>query len=169
MAKNIAPGNLKKWAEGEITSFLEAGYNRFINFAVSSFPAESPVYTGFYASSWQASLKIPKPTETYQALKGSPKAIEPWYSIGLSLRSGGIASKPPVVRPRHSIPTFKLKDTVYIANTAEYSIYAVKRPPTVRSKYGGIRPFISLLPSKAPEFFGGKFKVSVMNTGRSGV
>ena len=163
MAKRINPGDLAKWAEREIIPPLEQKFNRFIKFAATSLPMESPQYTGFYASSWKTSLQIPRPTETYQNLKKfgySPK--EPWYSIGLKLREEGKGSAPPHVSPRFEIPIFKLKDTVYIANTAVYSIYALGQKPPVTTKYGGIWPFVNSLQESAPDFFGSDLSVKVM-------
>jgi hypothetical protein len=154
MAERIPPGQLKKWAEKKILPQLEKGFNSFIRFAATGLPNESPQYTGFYASSWKTSLTIPRPTETYQNLKkfgNAPK--EPWYSIGAKLRRDGRGSARPHVVERHPIPTFRLTDTVYIANTAVYSEFSFWRPPTSKSRYGGILPFIATLPDKAPSFF----------------
>ena len=139
---------------------LEKGFNSFIYYASRGFPAESPQYTGFYASSWKTSKTIPRPTETYQRLKGS-SPISPWYEIGLKLRKNGTGSERPHVKPRFKVPSFKLSDTVYIANTAIYSKYALGKPVPMTTKHGGIIPFIGTLPIVAPEFFENGLKVTV--------
>ncbi len=151
MAEQIPPEKLAEWIEKKMMPKLEEGFNSFVKFAVTSFPSECPQHTGFYASSWKASTVIPRPTDNYQKRYGIGSYVEPWNTIKRKIKAG--IEVEPHVAPRHDIPRFKLTDTVYIANTAVYSEYAFWRPPTRRSKYGGIFPFIAVLPDKAPAFF----------------
>jgi hypothetical protein len=161
MAKPIPPGQLRKWAEDQVMPELEKSFNAFIQFAAKELPAESPQYTGFYASSWKTAKTIPRPTETYQKLKGgSPK--EPWYGIGLRLRKEGTGSVAPHVVPRFEVPVFKLNETAYIANTAIYARYALGKKVPKSTKYGGILPYLGQLPEKADEFFKGGIGVKVV-------
>lgn len=151
MAEQIPPDQIVAWVKKKTMPKLEAGFNSFIEFAVSSLPNESPQHTGFYASSWKASTVIPRPTDNYQKRYGRGSYVEPWNTIKLKLRKR--IYQDPHVAPRHEIPRFNLTDTVYIANTAVYSQYAFWRPATERSRYGGILPLIAVLPDKAPMFF----------------
>jgi len=94
----------------------------------------SPVYTGFFASSWVAQgtpIKAIDPIEKF----------EPWASIKrqataefLKNRTANIINKStgyynvkPVIEPRFPVKrAFNYKRAVYIGNRAEYSIYALE-------------------------------------------
>jgi len=155
-------GKLKKWLKSKTLPRLHKGYNRFIKYTITNLPDESPQYTGFYASSWKASTDIPRAFETYQKLKDS-SALEPWYALGLVLRSEGKGARPPIVRPRYNIPEFQLEDTVYIANTAIYSKYALAQKPPATTKFGGIIPFVKILPMKISESFKDDLNINILS------
>ncbi len=94
----------------------------------------SPVYTGFFASSWVAQgspIKAKDPIEKF----------EPWASIkrqataeflknrtaNSSNKSTGYYNVKPVIEPRFPVKrAFNYKRAVYIGNRAEYSIYALE-------------------------------------------
>ena len=94
----------------------------------------SPVYTGFFASSWVAQgtpIKAIDPIEKF----------EPWASIkrqataeflknrtaNSSNKSTGYYNVKPVIEPRFPVKrAFNYKRAVYIGNRAEYSIYALE-------------------------------------------
>ena len=92
--------------------------------------ANSPVYTGFLASSWRAQKSQVKQIDRREE-------HEPWASIKREhdLPKGGEGWKPagskpsnPVIEPRFSPPTFDYKKGCFIGNQAEYSSYVIEDP-----------------------------------------
>ena len=87
----------------------------------------SPVYTGFFASSWQAQGSPVKATDFIQQ-------NQPWAGIKREATRMFLASsvkenrpKNPVIQPRYPVKrAFNYKRAVYIGNKAEYSIYALE-------------------------------------------
>lgn len=96
----------------------------------------SPVWTGFFASSWKAQgtpVKDVEKAENYQPWK----AIKYERSLNFfAKRKAGPPFTPqeppenPVIRPRFPVGSgkriFNYKKPVYIGNTAAYSIYALE-------------------------------------------
>ncbi len=87
----------------------------------------SPVYTGFFASSWQAQGSPVRQTDYIQN-------YQPWAGIKIEATRMFLASsvkenkpKNPVIEPRYPVKrAFNYKRPVYIGNKAEYSIYALE-------------------------------------------
>ena len=93
----------------------------------------SPVWTGFFASSWEASTSAIQPTEIAED-------FEPWKSIkyerSLDYFTRKKAGPPytkqtppakPVVKARFPVKrAFNYKKAVFIGNRAKYSIYALE-------------------------------------------
>ena len=87
----------------------------------------SPVYTGFFASSWKAQSSPVRPTDRIEKFK-------PWADIkrqaSTAFFSGaGAASRPnnPVIKPRFPVKrAFNYTRPVYIGNKAKYAIYALE-------------------------------------------
>ena len=115
---------------------LDAQFNEAFNSMIGDVLADlatetnSPVYTGFLASSWRA--------QKYQVRqKDRREDFEPWASIKREhdLPKGGEGWKPagskpsnPVIEPRFSPPTFNYKKGCFIGNQAEYSSYVIEDP-----------------------------------------
>ena len=148
---NIPPGKLAEWVEKQIMPELTEGFNSFIRFASTQLPKESPQYTGFYASSWETSLRRPAPND-FLSPKGGGSGKEPWYGIGIKRRRGEQVR--PHVVPRFDIPKFKLSDTVYIGNRVNYARYAVVGKAPFTTQYGGVMPFVSQLKGLSKNYFG---------------
>ena len=75
----------------------------------------SPVYTGFFASSWKAQ------TERVQA-KDKIKNFKPWSEK--AKEQGKIQ---PVIRPRFKAQSgLKLQDTVYVGSSVDYAERAIE-------------------------------------------
>jgi len=119
-----------------IPSDLDAQLNEAFNSMIGDVLAElateanSPVYTGFLASSWRAQ-------KSQVRQKDRRENFEPWASIKRDhdLPKGGEGWKPkgskpskPVIKPRFSPPTFDYKKGCFIGNQAEYSSYVVEDP-----------------------------------------
>ena len=112
----------------------------------------SPVYTGFFASSWKAST---------QKIRAEDKREDhaPWSKIYETRQPGGETSwssignqwvhtdKKPAqsrIKPRFEVPEFNYKrqPTVYIGNTAEYAGYALESPKVANFIQGEMRSLV---------------------------
>ena len=115
---------------------LDAQFNEAFNLMIGDVLADlatetnSPVYTGFLASSWRAQKRQVRQ-------KDRREDFEPWASIKREhdLPKGGEGWKPagskpsnPVIEPRFSPPTFNYKKGCFIGNQAEYSSYVIEDP-----------------------------------------
>ena len=114
---------------GDLEAQLNRDFNTVIKKAHKSLGTKtySPVYTGFFASSWKVANTPPK-------AKDDVKDFQPWSSIKLAFDKGGdswkkTGEKPskPKIQPRFKIKrTFNIKKSVFIGNTAKYASYALE-------------------------------------------
>jgi hypothetical protein len=117
MAKALTKKNLMDELESELT----VCFNNLANAVVKDLTSDStkggysPVLTGFVASSWKASSS---PVSYNENVYG----YSPWNALKIK----AIKKQPftPKIEQRHQIPKFTLKQTMYIANTANYIPYA---------------------------------------------
>ena len=148
----------KKKGLGQIVTDLERkindDYNSLIKLTVEGLGAEenSPVDTGFFASSWKAST---------QKVRAEDKREDhaPWSKIYETRQSGGNTTwssignqwvhtdKKPAqsrIKPRFKVPEFNFKrqPTVYIGNTAEYAGYALESPKVANFIQGEMRSLV---------------------------
>ena len=148
----------KKKGLGQIVTDLERklndDYNALIQLTVEGLSTEenSPVDTGFFASSWKAST---------QKVRAEDKREDhaPWSKIYETRQPGGETtwssignqrvhtSKKPVasqIKPRFPVPEFNYKrqPTVYIGNTAEYAGYALESPKVANFIQGEMRSLV---------------------------
>ena len=140
----------KKKGIGQIVTDLERklhdAYNAFIQLTVEGLGTEenSPVDTGFFASSWKAST---------QKIRAQDKREDfaPWSSIyktrDPSRNQWVHTDKKPAqsrIKPRFEVPEFNYKrqPTVYIGNTAEYAGYALESPKVANFIQGEMRGLI---------------------------
>ena len=125
MAKDF----LKSDPIGDLEAQLNRDFNTVIQKAYKSLGTKthSPVYTGFFASSWKVANTPPK-------AKDDIKNFKPWSNIKLDFDKGGdswkkAGSKPsnPKIQPRFKIKrTFNIKKSVFIGNTVKYASYALE-------------------------------------------
>ena len=117
----------------------------------------SPVYTGFFASSWQAQGSPVRATDFIQQ-------NQPWAGIKREATRMFLASsvkenrpKNPVIRPRYPVKrAFNYKRPVYIGNKAEYSIYALEGGKLQMFIQGSLGKMISqTMTDKGKLFLGG--------------
>ena len=148
----------KKKGLGQIVTDLERkindDYNTFIRRTAEGLATEenSPVDTGFFASSWKAST---------QKVRAQDKREDhaPWSKIYETRQPGGNTSwssignqwvhtnKKPAqsrIKPRFEVPEFNYKrqPTVYIGNTAEYAGYALESPKVANFIKGEMRALV---------------------------
>jgi|TARA_R100000084_G_C4598238_1_gene121908 hypothetical protein len=97
---------------------LNIQLNNLINRVLTDLPSESPQYTGFFASSWQAN--------TYRPLSNEERT-SPWTQVKKD-RDNGIKTAP-IIEPRYPLDRkFKFGETVFIGNRAEYARQALGSP-----------------------------------------
>jgi hypothetical protein len=126
----------KKRGIGQITTDLErqinADFNALIQLTVEGLSTEqnSPVDTGFFASSWKASTQRTSPKDKREDFK-------PWSNI--KPKSGNQR-----IEPRFTVPQFNYKKqpTVYIGNATEYAAYALQSPKVANFIQGEMRSLV---------------------------
>ena len=114
----------KDFLKSDIVGDLEAQLNRDFNTVIRKAhrslgtKKHSPVYTGFFASSWKVANTPPKAKDDILKFK-------PWSEI--KRQSKGKRPSNPKVQPRFKvIRTFNIKKTVFIGNTVKYAAYALE-------------------------------------------
>ena len=117
----------------------------------------SPVYTGFFASSWKVQSSPVKANDFIQK-------FEPWKGIKREATRMFLASsvkenrpKNPVIEPRYPVKrAFNYQRSVYIGNKAEYSIYALEGGKLQMFIQGSLGKMISeTMTDKGKIFLGG--------------
>ena len=104
----------------DLEAYMQQSFNRLILTIMRRLATKkrSPVYTGFFASSWKADTS---------PIKASDELEEPW--LGLSrAKWNDKANKDYKIDPRFYPPNkaFNYKRRVYIGNTAKYAVYALE-------------------------------------------
>lgn len=108
----------------DLDAQLNEAFNSLVGDILADLATEtnSPVWTGFLASSWRAQ-------KSQVRQKDKVEDFQPWAEyarIGKNLKKG---KKPPSkIEPRFSPPTFDYKKGCFIGNQAEYSSYVVEDP-----------------------------------------
>jgi len=120
----MAVGRSIKNIEKDLTGNLERDLNIFVRTIITDLSTKqnSPVDTGFFASSWTASTQRPRPDQ-------SRKEFAPWSNIKPSRM--GVEAPGAVVEPRFldKIPfSFKIYSKVFIGNRSEYAARALASP-----------------------------------------
>ena len=106
----------------DLDAQLNEAFNSMIGEVLADLVDESPVWTGFLASSWRAQ-------KSQVRQKDKVEDFQPWAEyarIGKNLKNG---KKPPSkIEPRFSPPTFDYRKGCFIGNQAEYSSYVIEDP-----------------------------------------
>lgn len=116
----------------------------------------SPVYTGFFASSWVAQGSAVR-------AKDDIKKFQPWAGIkqeamtAFLAGTGGNAPRNPVIQPRYPVKrVFNYKRPVYIGNRVEYAVYALEGGKVQLFIQGSLGKMISeTMTDKGKLFVGG--------------
>ena len=125
----------------DLTGNLERDLNIFVRTVITDLSTKqnSPVDTGFFASSWTASTQRPRPDQ-------SRKEFAPWSNIKPSRM--GVEAPGAVVEPRFLDTlsfNFKPFSKVFIGNRSEYAARALASPRSGVPQYvqGKLRTLIN--------------------------
>ena len=114
----------------DLENNLERDLNKLVKAIIADLSTEenSPVDTGFFASSWTASTQRPRPDEPRES-------VAPWSNIKPTRR--GQRSPQAKVEPRfiNSIPNFKPFSKVFIGNRSQYAARALASPRSKIPQY----------------------------------
>ena len=114
----------------DLENNLERDLNKLVKAIIADLSTEenSPVDTGFFASSWTASTQRPRPDEARES-------VAPWSNIQPTRR--GQRSPQAKVEPRfiNSIPNFKPFSKVFIGNRSQYAARALASPRSKIPQY----------------------------------
>ena len=118
MAKDF----LKSDPIGDVEAQLNADFNQLIRKVHKGLSTKkrSPVYTGFFASSWKAQTMGVKAKDKVEDFK-------PWSDIKKSV---AFTNNKPAYKIQRRFPvekTFNFKRPVFIGNRAKYAAYALER------------------------------------------
>lgn len=123
-----------KHMKKDLMARLEDDLNGLIQIALDELatPEVSPVLTGFFASSWKAATSRPR-------ARDERENFSPWDKIEtVTMPSGYVklaSGSQPIIQPRHSVPRFKLNQSVFIGNTVKYASDALASPKNNISNY----------------------------------
>ena len=133
MAKSVA-----QQIENEVEAHLQQSYNRLIATIMRRLATKkrSPVYTGFFASSWKAHTS---PIVADDKVED----FAPWSGIRKRKRQDP-TNKEYKIDPRFYPPdkAYSYKRRVYIGNTAEYAGYALESPKVANFIQGEMRSLV---------------------------
>tara|TARA_A100000171_G_C2049942_1_gene104685 strand:- start:59 stop:616 length:558 start_codon:yes stop_codon:yes gene_type:complete len=119
----------------------------------------SPVDTGFFASSWTAGTQRPRPDEPRES-------VAPWSNIRPK-RDGRQNNPQSRIEPRfiNEIPNFKPFSKVFIGNRSQYAARALASPNSQIPQYvqGKLRPLINRIFTDKP-----KLGIAAFGTGVRG-
>ena len=127
---------------------LERDLNKLVTAIIADLSTEenSPVDTGFFASSWTAGTQRPRPDEARES-------VAPWSNIKPTRR--GARSPQAKIEPRFidSIPQFKPFSKVFIGNRSQYAARALASPRSKIPQYvqGDLRNLINQIFTDKPK------------------
>ena len=110
---------LKKDPMKDLDAQLNSDFNKLVRKVHRSLSTKkrSPVYTGFFASSWKAqTMGVKAKDDVYK--------FQPWANLA---REGKKKKPTPKIQPRFKVDkTFNYKRPVFIGNRAKYAAYALE-------------------------------------------
>jgi len=119
--------------ESDLYAEIEADFNLLIKATVADLTSDaakggySPVLTGFFASNWKAGTSAISKTENIKGTEWD-KIRKKTIKIGTKTKTVLASGQSPLIKQRHSVPEFSLKNRVFIGNAAKYSSYALMSP-----------------------------------------
>ena len=127
-----------EYIKPDLDAQLNEAFNSMIGEVLADLVDESPVYTGFLASSWRAQ-------KSQVRQKDRVEDHEPWAGIKANFVWKKKGDKPPnpEISPRFSPPTFDYKKGCFIGNQAEYSSYVVEDTRIAKYVKGDVKNTIN--------------------------
>ena len=119
--------------ESDLYAEIEADFNLLIKATVADLTSDatkggySPVLTGFFASNWKAGTSAISKTENIKGTEWD-KIRKKTIKIGTKTKTVLAPGQSSLIKQRHSVPEFSLKNRVFIGNAAKYSSYALMSP-----------------------------------------
>ena len=118
-------GRLSKQIQSDLDSHLQQSYNRLIAKIMRRLATKkrSPVWTGFFASSWKADSSPIQPVDPLES---------PWKELAeIKAKASWDKEAVPntyIIKPRFYPPErqYSYKQRVYIGNSARYALYALE-------------------------------------------
>ena len=147
--------------ERDLTGNFERDLNIIVRTDITDLSTKqnSPVDTGFFASSWTASTQRPRPDEARES-------VAPWSNIK-PRRDGKQNNPQAVIEPRFidSVANFKPFSKVFIGNRSQYAARALASPNSQVPQYvqGKLRPLINAIFTEKP-----KLGIAAFGTGVRG-
>ena len=144
----------------DLENNLERDLNKLVTAIIADLSTEenSPVDTGFFASSWTAGTQRPRADEARES-------VAPWSNIKPTRR--GARSPQAKIEPRfiNSIPQFKPFSKVFIGNRSQYAARALASPRSKIPQYvqGDLKNLINQIFTDKP-----KLGVAAFGTGVRG-
>jgi hypothetical protein len=122
---------------------LNTQFNNLIGKILADLPSESPQYSGFFASSWQANTYRPLANEEIRS---------PW--LERKKEKGQGRNLPAIIEPRYSLDKkYKFGQTIFIGNRANYARQALGSPNST------IIPYVETLGQVVDFVFGGSMNL----------
>ena len=114
----------------DLENNLERDLNKLVKAIIADLSTEenSPVDTGFFASSWTASTQRPRPDEARES-------VAPWSNIKPTRRGQRSTQAKVEHRVINSIPNFKPFSKVFIGNRSQYAARALASPRSKIPQY----------------------------------
>ncbi len=141
---------------------LERDLNTFVRAVIADLSTKenSPVDTGFFASSWTAGTQRPRPDEARES-------VAPWSNIK-PRRRGDQSNPQAVIEPRfidEIAYNFKPFSKVFIGNRSQYAARALASPNSQIPQYvqGKLKPLIDRIFTEKP-----KLGIAAFGTGVRG-
>ena len=155
----MAVGRSIENIEKDLTGNLERDLNIFVRTVITDLSTKqnSPVDTGFFASSWTASTQRPRPDQ-------SRKDFAPWSNIKPS--RNGTKAPGAVIEPRFLDTlsfNFKPFSKVFVGNRSEYAARALASPRSGVPQYvqGELSQLINKVFTDKPKLGVGTFGTGV--------
>jgi len=149
MARKRGIGNIIP----DLTKQLDRDFNAFIQVTLEGLASKenSPVYTGFFASSWKASTQRTKPQDRVED-------FAPWSDLKKRRSRGDTTAFR--IEPRFKTPEFNYRSKVFIGNATRYAAYALENPKVANFVQGELRDLIrsSFNEKRGPQVFVGATK-----------
>lgn len=155
---------------GDIEEWFDSSFNRLINRVVDTLSTEevSPVYTGYFASSWTARSRQVQAESRKTSDENRRDKSKPWASVyykktqgkGGAMTAWGVKKNIGEIQRRYPGPfyfNYKKSPTVFIGNTTFYRAYALED--------GSVLAYVQDLAQEVQSAFSEKPRLATLRVG----